>query len=166
VRDALVAWRAPLLARERGLRAVPASALHVTLYFLGERPETAIAPLAAIVEGCAAPVGGLALGAPLWLPRRRPRVLAVALEDRHGALGVLAERLLDALAADGWHEREARPFLPHVTVARVRGGGAPAARELAPPAPCAFAGAALALYRSQLGGDGARYEAQTRVALA
>jgi 2'-5' RNA ligase len=168
VRDGLVAWRGPLLAREPALRAVPPEALHVTLCFLGERPPDAIEPLGAIVDGCAGPVEGLALGAPLWLPRRRPRLLAVALEDRHGELGALEQRLMDALVAGGWAQRDTRPYLPHVTVARVRRGEGPrsGAGELEPPPPCAFGGAAVVLYRSHLGRGPARYEAQRRVELA
>lgn len=164
VADALVAWRAPLLAGD-GLRAVDPGALHATLCFLGERPELAVPPLAALVEACAGSAAGLALGAPLWLPRHRPRVLAVALEDRHGELGALQERTLAALADGGWHEPDPRPYLPHVTVARVRGEARVAPVELAAPPPMAFDGAALSLYRSRLGGDGARYESLTRVEL-
>ncbi|MFL5817071.1 MAG: RNA 2',3'-cyclic phosphodiesterase [Conexibacter sp.] len=163
--EALVAWRAPLLRGRSDLRAVLPGALHVTVCFLGARPEAAIAPLSELVEGCAADggdVAGLALGAPLWLPRRRPRVLAVALDDRHGRLGALQEQVVGRLAAGGWHdpeERGGRDYLPHVTVARVRGHGA-ASHGGALPAPpaMAFDGAALTLYRSRLHPDGARYE--------
>jgi len=162
--DALVAWRAPLLrARDRELRPVAADALHVTLAFLGWQPEAAIAPLSRLVPECAAgaAVGGLAFGAPLWLPRRRPRVLAVALEDRHGALGALQARLVERLAEGGWQEPEARPYLPHVTVARSRGReGVRVPRDGVLPAapPLAFEGTAVVLYRSRLAPDGARYE--------
>jgi len=166
-RAALVAWRGPLLAREAALRPVPAEALHVTLCFLGERPAAAVEPLGEVVARCAGPVEGIALGAPLWLPRRRPRLLAVALEDRHGELGALQERLMDALVAGGRAQRETRPYLPHVTVARVRRGEAPrAGGELDPSPPCAFGGAAVALYRSHLGRGPARYEALRSVKLA
>lgn len=167
--DALVAWRESAIAAADGaLRPVAPESLHVTLCFLGERPEAAIAPLSALVEACAGPAAGLALGAALWLPRARPRVLAVALDDRHGELGALQVRVMTALDADGWHEPDPRPYLPHVTVARVRGDGraAAAARRLEDPPPLAFDGAALALYRSHLTSDGAGYVAQTRVVLA
>lgn len=169
--EALVAWRRPLLAESERLRAVAPEALHVTLCFLGERAEAAIAPLGRIVEGVAAAAGGLALGAPLWLPRRRPRVLAVALEDHHGALGALQERLMAALTQDGWHEPDThgaqRPYLPHVTVARVRdGAGALGGSELESPPPLAFDGTALTLYRSHPESAGAHYHAERRVTLA
>jgi 2'-5' RNA ligase len=167
---ALEEWRAPLLADERALRAVAPEALHATLCFLGVQPEAAIPPLGAVVEACAGRVGSasaLALGAPLWLPRRRPRVLAIALDDRHGELTALQEGLLGALVDGGWHEPEPRPYLPHVTVARVRGGDGQPARTLpdAPPE-LVFDGAALTLYRSHLDPGGARYEALARAPLA
>jgi 2'-5' RNA ligase len=161
---ALVAWRAPLLRAQSDLRPAPPEALHVTLAFLGSKPEQAIAPLCELVDACATGTGGvagLALGAPLWLPRRRPRVLAVAVEDRHGALGDLQTRLVERLAMDGWHEPEGRPYLPHVTVARARGReGIRVARDAAPAPPAAvpFDGSAVTLYRSRLLRAGARYE--------
>jgi 2'-5' RNA ligase len=164
---ALVAWRAPLLREDDGLRAVPRASLHVTLAFLGWKPETAIAPLSALVAACAAGdvATGLALGEPLWLPRRRPRVLAVGIEDRHGQLLALQARLVERLVAGRWHEQEARPYLPHVTVARVRSGGGPRSGELpsvasggGPGQQLVFDGAAIVLYRSHLSAAGARYE--------
>jgi 2'-5' RNA ligase len=52
-----------------------------------------------------------------------------------------------------------------VTVARVRHGARPRQRDL-PEAPSAsFAGAAVTLYRSYLGGGPARYEPLERVGL-
>lgn len=134
----------------------------MTLCFLGWMPEEAIAPLRALVEASSAGIGGvagLAFGEPLWLPRRRPRVLALALEDRHGQLTELQGRLAERLAAGGWYEPELRPYLPHVTVARVRGGeSVPRGAELSPVPPLVFDGAAVTLYRSRLERTGARYE--------
>jgi 2'-5' RNA ligase len=166
--DALVGWRTPLVSEDEALRAVPRASLHATLAFLGWQEEASIAPLSALVDACASGVGGvagLALGAPLWLPRRRPRVLAVALEDRHGQLGVLQARLVEELVAGAWYEPEARPYLPHVTVARVRSGGAPrlgepptAARGGGAPPVLSFDAAAVVLYRSHLSAGGARHE--------
>jgi 2'-5' RNA ligase len=159
--DALVAWRAPLVRDGDALRPVPRASLHVTLAFLGWKEEASVAPLAELVETCggeAGGVAGLALGEPLWLPRRRPRVLAVALEDRHGQLGALQARLVEQLVAGGWYEREARPYLPHVTVARVRRGAAMPTSEAPPLASPPFDGAAVVLYRSHLASAGARYE--------
>lgn len=159
---ALIAWRAPLLRELPALRAVAADALHVTLCFIGWREPDAIAPIAAVVERCSGACGGvagLALGEPLWLPRRGPRVLALALEDRHGQLAALQADVAGRLAAGGWHEPEARSYLPHVTLARVRAGESVSRRAELPSAPAlAFDGAAVVLYRSHLQRPGARYE--------
>jgi 2'-5' RNA ligase len=151
------------------LRAVHDDALHVTLAFLGHRALAEVDPArAALLDaagGAAAPL--LALGAPLWLAPRRPRVLTVPLEDAGDVLAALQARVVEHLAAAlGW-EPESRPFRPHVTVARVRRGARPRTTGL-PEAPAGtFAAPAVVLYRSFLGGGGpARYEPLERVALA
>ena len=48
---------------------------------------------------CGRVVGELSLGAPLWLPPRRPRALAVEVRDESGALLALKGDVLNALAA-------------------------------------------------------------------
>ena len=63
-----------------------------------------------------------AVGAALGLPPRRPRVLAVVLRDSNRALGPIQAALSGRLASLGAYRPERRPFLPHVTVARVRPG--------------------------------------------
>jgi 2'-5' RNA ligase len=145
---------------------VRAEGLHVTLVFLGHRPEDQVEPIGAAVVAAAAPVGELAVGAPAWLPPRRPRVLAVDLEDPSGACTALQARVAEVLVRVAGHEPEARPFRPHVTVARVRGGERVRPVELEPPAPLRFRPSALVLYRSRLERGGARYEPVARVALS
>jgi 2'-5' RNA ligase len=129
---------------------------------------------AAVVEavgGGAAGAGGLVLGEGLWLPRRAPRVLAVALDDPRGELGRLQARVARRLTDGGWFRAEARPYLPHVTVARVRSRGnerdlrALVRAPLAPPPALGFDGSSVALLRSHLGSGGARYEALARAEL-
>ncbi len=144
-----------------GARPVAAEALHVTLCFLGTQPADRIEEIAAVVSARAAPVGPLELGAPAWLPRRRPRALAIELHDETGTLGDLAGDLTRALGeAIGW-EPESRRFRPHVTVAR----GALAPRALAPTPGLVFEPESLTLYRSRLEPDGAEYQSLTRIAL-
>lgn len=168
-RAALVAWGAEAVAADAGLRAVGPDALHATLCFLGWRDEAEVGEIATLALGAAGPLPDLALGAAQWLPRRRPRALAIELDDRAGGLAALQAGVVGALQAAGLARPERRPYLGHVTVARVRGGGEPRGprrREAAPPpAPVRFAGAALTLYRSRLAPAGARYEALARRSL-
>jgi 2'-5' RNA ligase len=166
VRGELARWRDGVLARVDGLRPVRDESLHVTLVFLGHRPEEEIEAIGAAVVAAAAPVGELAIGEPVWLPPRRPRVLAVDLEDPSGACSALQARVAEALVRVAGHEPEARPFRPHVTVARVRARERVPPDELEPPAPLRFRPAALVLYRSRLERGGARYEPVARVALS
>lgn len=167
VRDELFVWR-ELLASEQdeALRWIDREALHLTLCFLGPRPEAEMASIAAAVLACAAPAPGLVLGEALWLPPRRPRVLAAAVTDERGALAALQRRVSEALVARGWYEPERRPFRAHVTVARVRRGAvAPALAERSGNEGLRFAAQALTLYRSRTGPGGARYEVLARAEL-
>jgi 2'-5' RNA ligase len=166
VRDQLAAFGRAAAAGDPLLRPVQTDDLHVTLAFLGHRPLDELAPAADAVRACApAWAPPLALGAPLWLSPRRPHVLTVALEDPAGELEALQGRLVASLRDAVGFEPERRRFLPHVTVARVRRGAAPRTADL-PPAPrAAFAGEALTLYRSYLGGRPVRYEVVARAGL-
>ena len=162
-RSALGAWRASAVADVPGLRLLSPEDLHVTLCFLGSRPAREIDEIGAacgVVAG--EPVVESAFGEPVWLPRRRPRVLAVSLLDADGALSRLQATLSSALVAGGWYAPESRPFLAHVTVARVAGGRDAGGRFRAPSLPSLPADAVrcsrVTLYRSRLSPSGARYE--------
>ena len=150
------------------LRVLEPRSLHLTLCFLGSRPVAEIDALAAALEHCAQPLGELSLGAPLLLPPRRPRSLAVAVGDPAGTLADMHQCLLSALSeASGW-EPDRRRLRPHVTVARMRSAGGMEAgiAALTLPTPqLAFTPLALALYRSTLEPTGARYEELARCEL-
>ena len=160
VRDALAAWARGALGRGEDPRRISPDALHLTLCFLGEQPPTAVGVVASALEACTElldAVDELSVGPPVWLPPRRPRVLAVEISDPLGALralqAALARTLEDGL---GWERRRER-FRPHVTVARMR-PGSQRARELPPTPVLRFAPVAAALLRSTLHPDGARYD--------
>jgi 2'-5' RNA ligase len=148
-------------------RLLGPEAMHLTLCFLGNRPISEMQPLGEAVGTCGRAVGELSLGAPLWLPTRRPRVLAVEVHDTTGELQALKEDVLTALmaACELELQRERRRFRPHVTVARLRERTRPRERRLAPTPALSFLPESLALYRSYLAAEGATYEALTSVAL-
>ena len=96
--------------------------LHLTLKFLGDIPVpnveklsaaasiagTRVEPFEIILEGCGA-----------FPPRGQPRVLWIGIDDPSGQLASLHAALEDECAKAGF-PREARPFHPHLTIARIR----------------------------------------------
>lgn len=157
--QALLRWRDRALAGVRGIRPLAPEAVHVTLCFLGWRGAgelAAIADACGVLRGVGVPE--LALTEPVWLPPRRPRVLAVELDDDGGRLAQAQGDLADVLAAGGWYRREKRPYLPHVTVARLSAAPARLRRRLPAPPASRFRASQATLYRSRLLRAGARYE--------
>jgi RNA 2',3'-cyclic 3'-phosphodiesterase len=146
-----------------GLRILPPASLHVTLAFLGERPDAEAEAIGAAVTARAAPVEGLRVGAPAWLGRGS--ALAVDLEDPEGGCARLQRAVGEALEALGAYTPEARPFRPHVTVARAHRGTRPGRDVPEPPDPGSFPGTALILFRSLLSPRGARYRPLARADL-
>lgn len=166
---------APARAALAGFRAAAADpavwrpladeALHLTLAFLGHRPEDDATTVATALRSAAGPAPRLALGGAVLLPPRRPRVLCADVRDPDGELAALQGRVSAALAAAGVYRPEARPFRAHATVARLRPGARPPRRVDAAPEPLEFEGEAVTLYVSRLHPHGARYEALSRVSL-
>jgi 2'-5' RNA ligase len=184
--DRLLEWGRTVAAAARAaggsrgsLRLLEAQSLHLTLCFLGDRPVDEIEALARALAPCIEGTCELTVGAPLWLPPRRPHALAVEIHDRDGQLQRVHERVSEALCEASTWRPERRRFRAHVTLARVRGGrlGARRAREvpargavdrprrasLEPALPAtpqlSFAAERIVLYRSWLASDGASYEA-------
>jgi RNA 2',3'-cyclic 3'-phosphodiesterase len=158
------------------LRLLEAGTLHLTLCFLGDRPVEEIEAIGdALAEVCAEaePVGELALGVPLWLPPRRPRALAVELHDDpdrtlqalHDAVAAALEELCGRASeavrgGSGRGGARGGRFRPHVTVARMRAGDAPRARDLDLPVTpqLSFRPGSVTLLRSWLTPIEASYE--------
>jgi len=171
-RDGLVEWGKEALG-DPALRPVAPESLHITLAFLGYRPEEEIERIAAVVNESAAPAPWVELRDPEQRPPRgRARFFALpAISPGAEALQAgLQQRLVEA----GFYEPEKRPFWPHVTVARVRpearGSRRPAVvseppgpipEELAEPR----ASVRMRLYRSVLQPSGARYVPLAQVQL-
>ena len=172
MREGIAAWGKEALA-DPALRPVAAESLHVTLAFLGHRPEDEIERIAAVVGDNAGPAPWVELRDPEQRPPRgRARVYALpALSPGTEALQVGVARGLEEA---GFYQPEERPFWPHVTVARVR----PEARGSRRPAvvseppgklPEQLSGARICrrmtLYRSVLQPMGARYVPLAQVQL-
>jgi RNA 2',3'-cyclic 3'-phosphodiesterase len=148
-----------------GARLLEAQALHVTLCFLGDRPVGEIEALVAAMQECSGAACELSLGAPLWLPPRSPRALAVEIHDRAGELARLQRAMTRALAHASTWRPERRGFRAHMTVARLprpeaRSPRRPTRRAPLEPTPqLRFTAESLVLQRSWLAPEGASYEA-------
>lgn len=164
-RRRLCDWARAARRGRPALRVLEPEQLHLTMVFLGTRAPWEIGMVAAALAVCSGPPGVLQAGAPLWLPARRPRALAVEVHDRSGGLSRLQGDILAAIGAAIDCPSERGRFRPHVTVARMRGGMAPAERDLGPTPALDLKAERLTLYRSQLSPGGASYEAIESVVL-
>jgi RNA 2',3'-cyclic 3'-phosphodiesterase len=165
VRAALVSFREAAAPDADVWRPISADALHLTLAFLGSRPEGDVGTIDGVLHAAAGPAPRLALTGALLLPPRRARVLCASLDDRDGTLAALQSRVSDGLATAGVYEPEKRPFRAHATVARLRPRAKPPRTVAVAPEPLEFHGEALTLFVSRLHPHGARYEPLVRVPL-
>jgi 2'-5' RNA ligase len=163
-RDELAAWRDAAVEGRDDLRPVPAVALHVTLVFLGYRPEKEIPRIAALVAEAVEgrPVPRLSAVGVKAVPPRRPRLFALDLADREELTTGLQQSASDLLEAERIYTPEKRPFWPHITLARVKRGRHAEPLEAPPPPPSEWRAEAVTLYRSLLAPQGARYEPLAR----
>jgi 2'-5' RNA ligase len=173
VLSGIEAWGDEALA-DPALRRMPAESLHVTLVFLGYRPEKEIGRLSEIVEGLEGAAPRLELRDPEPRPSRgRPRLFALPIHSPDAV--ELQAALEERLVAERLYKPEKRPFWPHLTVARVRpegrGSKRPQRVESSPgPLPQDLlqptGGVRVALYRSELKPQGAKYTPLAQVELS
>jgi 2'-5' RNA ligase len=155
------------------LRPVVPESLHITLAFLGYRPEKEIERIAAAVEESAGPAPWVELRDPEQRPPRG-RVRLFALPAISPGAEALQAGLEQKLVEGGFYEPEKLPFWPHVTVARVRpearGSRRPAVvseppGQLPPELLEPRIAVRMTLYRSVLQPTGARYVPLAQVEL-
>ena len=166
VRAELARWARLAAVGRLGVRRLEPETLHLTLCFLGDQPLSCVSELAGVLGGAVeavAGIGELALGAPVWLPPRRPRALAVEIGDPEGALRSLQGLLAADIAATIDWQPGTQRFRPHVTVARMRPGSTRSGTgerpgELVPTPQLSFACEKVVLLASHLEREGARYE--------
>jgi 2'-5' RNA ligase len=143
--------------------------MHLTLKFLGNTPEDLVPRIREAARSVASGLNGASLvvaGLGAFPDAQRPRVLWVGL---HGDVDVLAHAALglsDALEPLGFPE-DARPWAPHVTLARARTGVrmgpvSGIAQDFARTEFGRFTASEMVLYRSELTPRGAVYTALDR----
>jgi RNA 2',3'-cyclic 3'-phosphodiesterase len=165
-----------------GARWVNPESLHVTLKFIGEKPDSMMKQ----IEETLASIKGQALSiryseTGFFPTPRSARVFWIGIQAGAGLAG-LARKVEDGLAGIGI-PREKRAFSPHLTLARASGGsGAPGWRKsdktnrvfatlqerLAQRSPTDFGSMSARdffLYRSQLSPKGSKYTKMARFEL-
>jgi 2'-5' RNA ligase len=158
VLDALEEWQR--LHVKRG-RPVPRPNLHITLAFLGWTPRDRVDDVASELREAASSSGPIELEPARYRETRSVGMLV--LRDADSAATALAGDLHGRLERLGVYEREARDWLPHLTVVRFK-----ERPRLRPPLPetGAFAPSDAAVYLSRLRPGGAEYVALESVDLA
>lgn len=146
-----------------------AEKLHLTLKFLGELEAERVAALSRAATRAAESVGTFTVTlaeAGAFPVSGNPRVLWLGLRDETNRLAALYERLEEECARENF-PREARPFHPHITIARIRIPNA-SARHLAALhratefEPATFNVNEFVVMQSQLGTGGSRYTPLSR----
>jgi 2'-5' RNA ligase len=130
---------------------------HVTLAFLGARPRSELDSILGALRSSAEAAAPFELAPVRYRETRSVGMLV--LDDPSGEATWLAQGLQLRLEELGVYRREARPWLPHVTVLRFR-----ERPRLAPPLPeiGPFAPSGAAALLSRLHPSGAQYEVLER----
>ena len=157
--DRLVSWQQAELAHA-DVRVVPREHVHVTLAFLGSRPADDVPAIAEVLRTAAAAAEPPLLQAVRYRETRSVGMVELGETDDRAAR--FADDLQRRLAKLGAYKREARPWLPHVTVARFR---ARPRLDLSPPDLGVVSPSDAALYNSVLRSTGAQYVVLESVAL-
>ena len=111
------------LRREvRGVKWVRPENLHLTLKFLGSVDPGTVAGIGAALDAAVAGKAPFTLhfrGAGLFPERGRPRVLWIGIDGGADGMASLAAAVDEVLAPLGFPP-ESRPFVPHLTIGRVK----------------------------------------------
>jgi 2'-5' RNA ligase len=152
------------------VRFVDVAGLHLTLAFLGELDDERLAAATEAAKEAAsahAPFTLRLANLGAFGSARSPRVIWVGLAGDVARLRALQSTVADALEARGF-AREARPFAPHLTLARIKKPLSDAAlttltRAQSEPAPDAtWQADAISVMKSELARPAARYTALSR----
>ena len=158
------------------IRWVQPESIHLTLRFLGGIDPELAPGISREIEEAATSTGRFQLrmaGTGTFPPKGRPKVVWAGVEGEVKRLERLRSRVEGALSRVGF-EPEARPFLPHVTLGRVkqdarppddwRAGQAFQKLDLAGPE-LEYAADRVVLFRSHMDHSGVPYEALSEARL-
>jgi len=166
-----LAQRASRLAPSSRITWLTADRLHVTVRFIGFVDDTRAASIRAALSG-ALPVGAFDLavsGVGAFPPKGPPRVLWAGLTAGTDRL-VDVERHVSTVLARLGIAAEARPYAPHLTLARARDAAGLRTAALLEGVSGAILGttrvAAITLFESRLSPKGPTYVPLQRMALA
>jgi RNA 2',3'-cyclic 3'-phosphodiesterase len=156
----LAEWQERELSAAREARIVPPGNLHVTVAFLGSTPASELKGITAAIRDCVGESGPTVFE-PLRYRETRS-VGMIVFSDEEGRATRLAERVFVVLEGLGVYEREARAWLPHVTVVRFR-----KRPRLSPQLPALgrVVSSEMAVMISRLRPSGAEYEVLESVSL-
>ena len=110
------------------VRWVRPEGIHLTLKFLGDVQADRLEGLAVALQSACAPHAPFSLsigGMGVFPNPQRPRVIWIGVDEPTGALVRLQRDVERAIAPLGF-PTERRPFSPHLTLGRVKGGGSAA----------------------------------------
>jgi 2'-5' RNA ligase len=116
---------------QRFVKWVDPGGIHLTLKFLGNIPSKQVAEITEAIEEAAKGVSPFNLeisGLGAFPSLRQARVFWVGVGGEMDQLSGLQQNIDSALAALGFAKEE-RPFVPHLTLARIREGASPPERR-------------------------------------
>lgn len=152
------------------IRWVEPKSIHITLRFLGGIDPETVPDIAREIEEAATSTGRFQLrmaGTGTFPAKGRPKVVWVGIEGEIKRLERLRARVEGALSRVGF-EPEERPFLPHVTIGRIKQEARPpydwqagqAFQRLKLSGPnLEYTAGSVALFRSHMDHQGVTYEA-------
>jgi 2'-5' RNA ligase len=157
VLERLVSWQTEHVPEGR---VVSREKLHITLAFLGSRPRDDLEGIVEVLRAAAGSAEPIRLEVDRYREGRSVGMLV--LDDPRGAAARLAEDVQRRLESLGVYRREARDWLPHLTVVRFRNRPRldPPLPDLGPIVP-----SEAAVYLSRLRRSGAEYVVLESVAL-
>jgi len=122
LKGALLRAQGAIVATGADVKAVEEENIHITLKFLGEIPEERTARVAELVRGISFKPFTLEFrGVGVFPAPSRPSVVWAGVSGEASEMLAVFTELEWGLKALGF-EQERRPFQPHVTLCRVRGG--------------------------------------------